>query len=125
MSIINDERDQVAVSISCIKFIGNYDKFYYWKKITKAIARHKGILKYITKEADIPTEDKAYNDEDKMKIYEGKSKTLDLLIIILTDIPSGFVRQCDQNSHESRKALIDKYEVSDEKQDILNKVTNR
>ena len=79
----------------------------------------------MTKEVDIPIEDKSYNYEDKMKIYEGNSKAWDLLIIILTDIPSGFVRQCDQNSHESRKALIDKYEVSDEKQEILDEVTNR
>ena len=99
MSIINDERDQVAGPISCIKFIGDYDKFYQWKKITKAIARHKGILKYITKQADIPTEDKAYNDEYKMKIYEEKSKVWDLLIMILIDIHYGLVSKCYENSH--------------------------
>ena len=55
----------------------------------------------MTKEVDIPTEDKAYNDEDIMNIYEGNSKAWDLLIISLTYITSGLVRQCDDNSHES------------------------
>ena len=53
----------------------------------------------MTKEVDIPTEDKSYNDEDKMKIYEGNSKAWGLLIISLIDISSGLVRQCDNNSH--------------------------
>ena len=60
----------------------------------------------MTKEIDIPTEYKAYNDEDKMKIYEGNSKAWGLIIISLTDIPYGLVRQCDNNSHVSWKALI-------------------
>ena len=59
-----------------------------------------------------------------MKIYEGNSKAWDLPIINLTEIPSGLVRKCDENSHESWKALIDKYEVSDEKQESLNEVKN-
>ena len=62
----------------------------------KAITRHKGILKYLTKEVEIPTEDEAYNDEDKMKIYEGNSKAWDILIVSLTDIPFGLVRKCDE-----------------------------
>ena len=70
----------------------------------------------MTKEVYIIKEDKAYNYGDKMKIYEGKSKAWDFLIISLIEIPFGLVRQCDDNSHKSWKALIDKYEVSDEKQ---------
>ena len=66
------------------------------------------------------TEDEAEDYEDKMKFYEVYSKVWDFLIISLTDIPFGLVRQCDKNAHEYWKALIDKYEVSDEKQDILN-----
>ena len=31
-----------------------------------------------------------------MKIYEGKYKAWDLLITILTDLPFGLVRQCDE-----------------------------
>ena len=46
-------------------------------------------------------------------------------MISLTDLPFGLVRQCDENAHDSWKALIDKYEVSDEKQESLNEVTNR
>ena len=52
----------------------------------KGISRHKGILKYFTKEVDIPTEYEAKNDEDKMKIYEGNSKAWNFLIISLKDI---------------------------------------
>ena len=60
-----------------------------------------------------------------MNIYEGNSKAWDVIIISLTDIPSGLVRQYDENSHVSWKALIDKYEVSDENQESLNEVKNR
>ena len=41
-----------------------------------------------------------------------------------TDIPFGLARQCNENSHEAWKALIEKYEVPDETQDSLNEVTN-
>ena len=60
-----------------------------------------------------------------MKIYEGNSKAWDLLIISLSDINFGLVRQWNEYAHEAWKALIGKYEVSDEKQEILNEVTNR
>ena len=60
-----------------------------------------------------------------MEIYEGKSKAWDLLIISLTYIPFGLVRQCDDNAHDAWKSFIEKYEVSDDKQEILNEVTNR
>ena len=46
----------MAVAIRYIKFRGDYDKCDEWKKKTKAIARHKGILKYLTKECEIPNE---------------------------------------------------------------------
>ena len=59
-----------------------------------------------------------------MNIYEGNSKAWDFFIIGLIDIPFGLVRQCDENSHEYCNDLIDKYEVSDEKQESLNGVTN-
>ena len=53
-----------------------------------------------------------------MKIYEGNSEAWDFLIISLTDIPLALVSQCDENTHDAWKALIDKYEVSNEKQDF-------
>ena len=43
----------------------------------------------------------------------------------MTDIPFGLVMQCDEYSHESWKDLIEKYVVSDEEQESLNKITNR
>ena len=112
-------------SIRYIKFSGDYDKFDERKENNKAIARNKGILKYLTKEWDITTEEDSETDGDKLKIYEGNSKAQDFLIISLTYIPFGLVRQRDENAHEYWKALIDKYEVSDEYQESLNEVTNR
>ena len=97
-------------------FSGSYDKFGEWKENKKAISRHKGILKYLAKEVYITTEDEAEIDEEKLKIYEGNSKAQDFLIISLTDIPFGLVRQWGENAHDAWEALIDKYEVSDEKQ---------
>ena len=60
-----------------------------------------------------------------MKVYGGNFKAWDFLIIILTDITFDMVRQCDENSYDACKSLIDKYEVSDKKQESLNEVTNR
>ena len=57
-----------------------------------------------------------------MKIYEGNYKAWDFIIISLTDIPFGLIKQCDENAHDERKALIEKYEVSDEKQESLYEV---
>ena len=91
----------MAGAIRYINFSGDYENFDYWKENTKSITRHKGILKYLTKEVYVPTEDEAENDEDKLKIYEGKSKAWGLLIISLADIPLGLFRQCDENAHEA------------------------
>ena len=76
----------------------------------------QGHPKISDKEVEIPIEDEADNDEEKMRIYEGKSKAWCLLIINLAGITFGLVRQCDENAHYAWKALIEKYEVSDEKQ---------
>ena len=35
------------------------------------------------------------------------------------------VSKCDENAYDTWKALIEKYEVSDETQERLNEVTNR
>ena len=60
-----------------------------------------------------------------MKIYEGNIKAWDYLIISLRDITFGLVIRCNKNAHETWMAPIDKYEVSEEKQQSLNEVTNR
>ena len=60
-----------------------------------------------------------------MKIYEVNCKAWYFLIIILTDITFGIFSQCYYNAHYAWKAFIDKYEVSYEKQESLNEVTNR
>ena len=69
------------------------------EKKPKAIARHKGILKYLTEEWEIPSEEDAENDEYKSKIYKENSNTWNFLIISLTCINFGLVRQCGKNVH--------------------------
>ena len=64
MSSIKEERDGVTEAIIYIKFSGEYEKFDEWKENTKAIERHKGILKYLTKEWEISTK----NMKNAMKI---------------------------------------------------------
>ena len=44
--------------------------------------------------------------------------------MIMKDISFVLVIQCDDNAHDACKALIGNYDVSDEKQEILNEVTN-
>ena len=69
-----EEREEMSGAIRYINFSGDYENFDEWKENTKAIFRHKGILKYLTKEVEPPTEDETENDEEKMKINEGNSK---------------------------------------------------
>ena len=83
------------------------------------------MLKYLTKECEIPEEEDKEDKPGQLKIYEGNGEAWDLLIISLTDITFELVRQYNENKHKSWKALIDKYEVSDDKQENLNQVTNR
>ena len=80
-SILREEGEETAGAIKYIKLSEYHDKFYEWKENPKTIYRHKGILKYLTKEAEIPTEEE--NDDNKMKIYEEYSKAWDFLIIRL------------------------------------------
>ena len=60
-----------------------------------------------------------------MKIYEVNAKACNFLIISLTEIPFGMVRQCDENTHDIWEELIDKYYLSYKKQESLNKLTSR
>ena len=83
MSSTKYERDQMNVAIRYIKFSGDYNKFGEWKENTKSIARHKGILKYLTNQWEITSEEDAEDYKDKLKIIEGNSKAWDFLIISL------------------------------------------
>ena len=60
-----------------------------------------------------------------MKTYEGNYKAWDFPIIRLEYMPFGLVMKCDENAHKAWKAVIDKYEVSEDKQESLNELTNR
>ena len=111
-------------SIRYIKFSGDYDKFDEWKQKTNAISRYKGIFKYLTKEYETPKEEDEEDDSNLLN-YEGKIKAGYFIITSLTDISFGVARKCNDSSHEAWKSLIEKYEVSDEKQEIRNEVTNR
>ena len=56
MSSTKDEEYEMSGSIRYIKISGGYYKFDKWKEKAKEIVSTKGILKYLTKEWDIPTE---------------------------------------------------------------------
>ena len=49
----------MAGAIRYIKFSGYYDTFEECKERTKEISRHKGILKYLSKEVEITIEEEA------------------------------------------------------------------
>ena len=55
MSSIKDEKDEMSGAIKYITFSGGYNKFDGRKEKTKEIFGHKDIIKYLTKEVDIPT----------------------------------------------------------------------
>ena len=71
MSIIKEERYDMAGAIRYIKFSGYDEKFFWRKEKIKSIARDESILKYITKQWDFTSEEDAENDEYPLKIYEG------------------------------------------------------
>ena len=102
-----------------IKISGYCYRFDKWKEKNKAIAKvyDKIVGNYLWR--------RYKNDEYQLNIYEGNSNASYFLIIVRIDISFVLVRQCDEDAHEAWKALIEKYEVSDEKQEILNEVTTR
>ena len=57
---------QARWTMGSIKLSGDYEKFYEWKEKTKEISRHKGIIKYLTKEVKIPTEEETEKNEGNM-----------------------------------------------------------
>ena len=62
-----------------------------------------------------------------MNTNEENSKAWDFLIIILKYAPFGLVMQCNEYVHKAWKALIEKYEVSEEKKrfnDVMNRWNN-
>ena len=60
-SSTNDGIEDMSGSIRYIKFSDDYDNFDEWKENTKENSRHEAILKYLTKEVEIPTEYEAEN----------------------------------------------------------------
>ena len=66
-----------SISVVTMKFLLVEIKY-------KGYSQTQGHTKYMTKEVEIPIRDKAYNDEDKMNIYEGNSKAWYFLIISFT-----------------------------------------
>ena len=84
--------------------MGQVHKLITYSKIirkTKAIARHKGILKYLTKELEITSEEDAENNEYQLNIYVGNINTWDFIIIILIYIPFRLVRNFNEDTHEA------------------------
>ena len=81
MSSIKEERYEMAGDIRYIKFSGDYENFDEWKENTKAISRHKGILKYLTKKWDILKEEDAEHDEDLLKDTRCSQKKMSQLFL--------------------------------------------
>ena len=56
MSSFKDEKYEMAGSIRYTNFSDDYEKIDGRKEKNRSIERHKGILKYLTKEWEITTE---------------------------------------------------------------------
>ena len=110
--------EEKSGSVRYVKFTGKGKDFNEWKVKTLALARRKGFDKYL-KEKHVKSEDSKKDTE----FTKGNADAWDQLVLSLSGTPFDLILEANENAHEAWKLLLNKYEVSDEKQESLTDVT--
>ena len=105
-------------SVRYVKFTGKGKDFNEWKVKTLALARRKGFDRYLKE--NLETTDDSKNATEFIK---GNADAWDQLVLSLSGTPFDLILEANENAHEAWKLLLNKYEVSDEKQESLTDVT--
>ena len=105
-------------TVRYVRFSGKGSDFNEWKVKTMSLARRKGFSTYLK-------EDGLLSDDKKiLEGYEnGNADAWDQLVLSLTGSPFNLIQEANEVAHLAWKILLNKYEVSDEKQESLTDVT--
>ena len=101
-----------------VKFSGKGSEFNEWKVKTLALARRKGFAKYLKEDLQNSTDDAV-----KKGFENGNADAWDQLVLSLSGTPFDLIQEADENAYEAWRLLLNKYEVSGEKQETLTDVT--
>ena len=110
--------EEKSSSVRFVKFTGKGKDFHEWKVKTLALARRKGFDMYLKKDLEVTDDSK--NAKDYIK---GNADAWDQLVLSLTGTPFDLIMEADEKAHKAWEILINKYEVSDAKQESLTDVT--
>ena len=110
--------EEKSSSIRYVKFTGKGKDFHEWKVKTLALARRKGFDMYLRNDLE-DTED----SKKATAFVKGNADAWDQLVLSLSGTPFDLILEADENAHKAWKLLLNKYEVSDEKQESLTDVT--
>ena len=105
-----DKRDG---SMRYVRFTGKGSDFMEWKVKTLSLARKKGFKDYLIKDMDRKVD----------KYADGNAHAWDQLVLSLTGAPFNLILEAKEDAHKAWKILLNKYEVSNEKQESLTDVT--
>ena len=102
-------------SVRYVKFTGKGTDFLEWKVKTLSLARRKGFSEYLV-------EDKS-SERTEDSYIKGNADAWDQLVLSLTGSTFVLIMEADGNAHFARKILLNKFEVSEQKQESLTDVT--
>ena len=105
-----DRRDG---AIRYVWFTGKGSDFMEWKVKTLSLARRKGFKEYLTTNVDWKVD----------KYADGNADAWDQLVLSLTGAPFNLIMEAKEDAHKAWKIPLNKYEVSNEKQESLTDVT--
>ena len=110
--------EERSTSVRYVKFSGRGSDFNEWKIKTLSLARRKKFDVYLLEDGSKST------DNDVVDNYvNGNADAWDQLVLSLSGTAFSVIQEADGDAHEAWKLLLDKYDVSSEKQISLTDVT--
>ena len=110
--------EEKNTSIRYAKFSGKGSDFNEWKIKTLSLARRKKFDLYLLEDGRKST------DKDVVDNYDnGNADTWDQLVLSLSGTAFSVIQEADGDAHGAWNLLLDKYDVSSEKQISLTDVT--
>ena len=111
--------EEKSISVRYVNFSGKGSDFNEWKIKTLALARRKGFAKYLKDDLEYSTS----GDNTAEKYEKGNADAWYQLVLILSGSPFDLIQEVDEKASVAWELLLNKYEVSKEKQESLTDVT--
>ena len=102
-------------SVRYVKFTGKGTDFLEWKVKTLSLARRKGFSEYLVEDNSSERTEDSY--------IKGNADAWDQLVLSLTGSTFVLIMEADGNTHFAWKILLNKFEVSEQKQESLTDIS--